>query len=562
MEFIGGLNDGLYKFIADSLEVKPALVSDPSIAKAWGVFRNIANVFFIIAFLLIVMSQVSSVGISNYGIKRLLPRIIIAAVLVNTSLIICQLLIDISNFMGYGLKALFDAIGSTVTTTSNGVDQNSWQFFVGQLVTGVIATGALLALLLAITVPVLLAAFMALAMIGIILLARQALIVLLVAVAPVAFVLYLLPNTESWYKKWSKLFFSLLMLFPVISVIFGASKLAATILQNTNEPLMRLAAMAAAALPLFIVPSTLKGALSATGALGAKLSGMANSASGKMMAGGKAAMKERYNNSAYARGRAGRKAAKDEWRTRQYAKAVTGDDPSLIGKVRHRMAKGVIPRSFGEGGEFIRNRSEKAAQAKVDSMNAEELKEEQLKIANTTRDLHEEAADKTGFDHTKAATAGYNAKDGSTGYIQNEFHEALKAGDTIKAKAALNALKDSGEGGVEAIQQTLQHHASAGTITADTALEMRKHINANHSDLKGSDARITAWAGSGDVHDLTRTDFSGLDDEQVARQTEAALQDARFTGANGFDQTRRTRIGAQVAAGVIKTKNKKLPYFT
>ncbi|MCA9327653.1 hypothetical protein KDA14_03950, partial [Candidatus Saccharibacteria bacterium] len=64
----------------------------------------------------------------------------------------------------------------------------------------------------------------------IILMLRKALIVLLIVVSPIAFVLYLLPNTEKFFSKWMKMFGQLLMVFPVVGLLFGAGQLASTII--------------------------------------------------------------------------------------------------------------------------------------------------------------------------------------------------------------------------------------------------------------------------------------------------------------------------------------------
>ncbi len=56
-----------------------------AIYKAWSSFRNLANIGFVIMLLVVVFSQVTNLGISNYNIKKILPKLIITAVLVNCS---------------------------------------------------------------------------------------------------------------------------------------------------------------------------------------------------------------------------------------------------------------------------------------------------------------------------------------------------------------------------------------------------------------------------------------------------------------------------------------------
>lgn len=64
----------------------------------------------------------------------------------------------------------------------------------------------------------------------IILLLRKAIIVLLVVASPIAFVMYLLPNTEKYFQKWLSMFWKLLLVFPVVGLLFGGGQLASAII--------------------------------------------------------------------------------------------------------------------------------------------------------------------------------------------------------------------------------------------------------------------------------------------------------------------------------------------
>ena len=282
--WISKLADQIYGFVSKFLVVKSSVYDRSSATfTAWSQFRDLANVMFIIGFVVIVISQVTGAGISNYGLKRMLPRLIIMAVLVNISFDLCAIAVDISNVLGASLTGMMYGLGGKPTAALTG-----WEAFFNGLLAATIATGALAIMLLAISIPVLLAALLALVMVAFILIARQAIIILLIVVSPVAIALNLLPNTESWYKKWQKMFFSLLMVYPVTGALFGAGALASNILGGVagdggkKDPIFTIAALAAAALPLFMLPSVLKGSLSATGALGAKLQGLSDKATGRI----------------------------------------------------------------------------------------------------------------------------------------------------------------------------------------------------------------------------------------------------------------------------------------
>ena len=99
------------------LEIEPELFKhlDPdspgsSVFSAWQYFQGIANIALVIYLFIIILSQFTGIGISNYGIKKALPRVLLCAVLVNLSYIICQIAVDASNIVGGGVRALFDKL--------------------------------------------------------------------------------------------------------------------------------------------------------------------------------------------------------------------------------------------------------------------------------------------------------------------------------------------------------------------------------------------------------------------------------------------------------------------
>lgn len=283
MTFMAKIADVAYDFIASYfLTIDPKIISNDQTKSAWDQFRNVANVVFVIALLFIIYAQVTSFGISNYGIKRMLPRILVAALLVNLSYYICSAAVDLSNLLGYAIPQFFKAIpiGAGLPDGGGAAKTAGWVAVIGTLIIGAIGIA------LAVSIPVLLAALLAIALIVLMLIARQALVVLLIVVSPLAFAAYLLPNTEQWFKKWYKMLFTLLMLFPIIGAVFGASALASQIIAAAGAAgggqITQVIALGVSAIPFFVVPGLLKGSLNAAGAIGGKFQNMANKATGKM----------------------------------------------------------------------------------------------------------------------------------------------------------------------------------------------------------------------------------------------------------------------------------------
>lgn len=306
MTFMGGIADASYSVISQFLNINPAIFGEGSDAvgakQAWNFFRDIANVIFVLLFLWVIFSQVSSIGISNYGIKKILPKLIVGAILVNLSFYICQLAVDLSNILGFTLKeALEGAVSGVGGSSSNSAILSG----LGAAVAGILVlTGTVLFAALAVSIPTLLSLMLVLLVVLVILIVRQAAIVLLISIAPLAFAAWLLPNTESLFKKWVSMFRGLLMVFPIISLLYGAGKLAGAILattatsdSNDTAITMQFAALAASILPLGATPFVLKSSLNSLGNIGAKIGKMSANAHGRFAGNVKGVAKRRVDNS-------------------------------------------------------------------------------------------------------------------------------------------------------------------------------------------------------------------------------------------------------------------------
>lgn len=287
MSFAGSLGDASYSAISYFLSIDKGIFKDQEnggLEQAWKFFRDIANAVFAVIFLWVIFSQISNVGVSNYGIKKILPRLIIGALLVNLSFYLCQLAVDLSNILGFSLKGVLEGAASKVGTQSAEVGTFN-TFIIG----GIALVGVGLFIFLAVSIPTLLALLLALIVVLVILIVRQAAVILLIAISPLAFAAWLLPNTENLFKKWVSMFRGLLIVFPVISLLYGAGKLAGTILAvsatddpNNPKETMQLAALAASILPLGATPFVLKSSLNSLGSFAGKLGGLSGLANKKL----------------------------------------------------------------------------------------------------------------------------------------------------------------------------------------------------------------------------------------------------------------------------------------
>lgn len=272
MSLGGKLADAGYNSVSMFLDISPDIFNDnPELGgakQAWNFFRDIANVVFVLLFLWVIFSQISNVGVSNYGIKKILPKLILGAILINLSFYICQLAVDLSNILGYALKGVLEGASLRAETSDTGLGGG----FVAVLTGALGLVGAPLFAFLTVSVPMLIWTLLSIAAALLILVFRQAAVILLIAISPIAFAAWLLPNTESLFKKWVSAFKGLLVVFPVVSLMYGSGKLAGAVLSNSSGGIMQFVAMCAPIIPLIATPFVIKSSLNSLGSLGAKLS--------------------------------------------------------------------------------------------------------------------------------------------------------------------------------------------------------------------------------------------------------------------------------------------------
>jgi hypothetical protein len=187
-----------------------------------------------------VFSQISNIGIGNYGVKKMLPRMIMAAIAINLSFFIVQIAVDIANVLG---SAILDTMtnmneNASFTPSLGGIVQEIVGLGTG---VGVVFMGVSLAAGSGLAMPllILLALLLIPAIVGLIagfltLVIRSALIPIIAIFAPLAFVAYIFPNGQSLFDKWRKTFTALLILYPLSAIYYGALKFTSLMLISTG----------------------------------------------------------------------------------------------------------------------------------------------------------------------------------------------------------------------------------------------------------------------------------------------------------------------------------------
>ena len=284
--------DSLKDFIQEKYAqwIAPALKVDVELFKwgdedstyyAWNIFRNIANILFVIFFVIVIFSQITGYGIDSYGVKKAFPKLLIGAVLINLSFIICQVAIDLGNIAGAGIGGLFQSITNSLPSLTEvniegiNVGSEAWSPFTSEtwktaiiIIVSLISLAAVLAKGLAIVIPIVMAMisiaisiFALIAILGI----RQAAAVLLVVASPIAFACYILPNTKSLFQKWYKAFQGLLLAYPVCSaLVYGGDMVSHILIRTASGNMWIIIAAAVVSIaPIFFIPKVISNCMGA-----------------------------------------------------------------------------------------------------------------------------------------------------------------------------------------------------------------------------------------------------------------------------------------------------------
>lgn len=194
--------------------------------QAWSQFRIIATALLIVGGLVMVASTALGFEfLDAYTIRKTLPRLLIAIIGISLSWPLMRLVVNFFDTVGFDIRAImyhpFLHMQGSVSV-STGI-LSSVAVFAGFIAMGPVA------------LTFLLTAFMAIFVGFVILIIRQAAIIMLAILAPVAIACYILPNTQKIWKLWYDNFLGLLLMFPIISALIAACHIFATVTINANQ---------------------------------------------------------------------------------------------------------------------------------------------------------------------------------------------------------------------------------------------------------------------------------------------------------------------------------------
>lgn len=237
-------------------------IFSPQMKTAWNSFRTLGVSLILIAGLVMVISQAMGVEIFDaYTVRKVLPRLLIAAIGIALSWPILQFVVTFFNDLGLWSHDLILAPFPEGANMSGGAIIGAFLATgaaAGAYAFATMSTGGTLALLGTIVLA---------ALIGLLVLAlRQLAILVCVLFAPLAIACYILPGTQKIWKFWKDTLVTALAMFPIIMAFIAAGKAFAWLASSTDSTEMHLLALLVYFAPYFLLPFAFKlaGGLMAT----------------------------------------------------------------------------------------------------------------------------------------------------------------------------------------------------------------------------------------------------------------------------------------------------------
>jgi hypothetical protein len=411
----------LFTSVIDFFSNPPAILTDQGtgdqLTKIWAVLRNLANIIFILAFLLVVFQYITNYNVVDaYFIKKFIPRLVIAVVLVQASGWITKELMFFFDDLGSSIQAiLFSAADLT--------RENGFEIGGGAATVAAFAGPALIGILL----PIGLIMLIVLIITIIVLAVRYVAIIVLAIFAPLAFACLAIPQLEGTFKKWLKTYVTLLAMYPIIMMFFSASSIVSSVL-NDGGTLLQILALIVQFMPFIVLPFTFKMAGGIMGTISGKLTDLSKKgAKAGWNASGTKADLDKYKGM-----RKQAKDAKSDERVANRLKDMKSGDTRRSRLAKRGLLRGMddssVDRYAGGFADKVekRKQEEAAGQAATVSKNAVD----EVRTNGVFRDAR-------GVRHL-------NERDASLASLRDQAVSRARANDYVGADAAMTQLLNEG----------------------------------------------------------------------------------------------------------------------
>ncbi len=203
---------------------------------AWVSFRNIALGLLVIVGMIVIISQALGMEIVDaYTIRRMLPRILVAALGITLSWTLMNFAVTLSNDLGFGIRNLITAPFSNLTSEID-LSFNSSSVINTFFGAGAVAAGAPAAIPiwtvaggLGVLLSYVATAGLAVLIAIIVLVLRELVVIMAIIVSPIAMIAYVMPNTQRVFRLWWETFSRALLMFPMIAALIAAGRVFAAI---------------------------------------------------------------------------------------------------------------------------------------------------------------------------------------------------------------------------------------------------------------------------------------------------------------------------------------------
>jgi hypothetical protein len=195
-------------------------ISAPAVGFGWKIVRDICNMFFVVIMLVIAFATV--LRVEKYSYEKLLPKLIIMAILINFSKMICGLIIDVSqvvmltfvnSFKDVAGTNLTQMMGLNTITSMNANDANTDSDVTGWSILGAYVLAIIYIIISLITIITMV---LMLAM-------RIVMMWIYVVLSPMAYLLGAFPDGQKYASKWWTEFSQNVIVGPVLAFFIWLS---------------------------------------------------------------------------------------------------------------------------------------------------------------------------------------------------------------------------------------------------------------------------------------------------------------------------------------------------
>lgn len=198
-------------------------INAPAVVLGWKIVRDICNMFFVVIMLIIAFATI--LRVKEYSYEKLLPKLIIMAILINFSKMICGLLIDVSQVVMLTFVNSFKDVAGANLTTILGLDKltsmGTNAAAVDDKTTGVTSWSIMGAYVLALVYVII--ALITIVTMVIMLAIRIVMIWIYVVLSPMAYLLGAFPAGKKYSSKWWHDFTSNLIVGPILAFFIWLS---------------------------------------------------------------------------------------------------------------------------------------------------------------------------------------------------------------------------------------------------------------------------------------------------------------------------------------------------